>query len=98
VKDGEETCEALTLTLGGKTHSLVPLAGETIVQTAFRCGVVPPISCLSGACGTCLAVLTEGRVDMLANDVLTDAEMARGYVLTCQSVPLTRAVSVVYED
>jgi ferredoxin len=34
---------------------------------------------------------------MRANDVLEDDEIADGYVLTCQSVPDTDDVTVIYE-
>jgi hypothetical protein len=44
-----------------------------------------------------MARLVEGSVTMRANDVLTDDEVADGWVLTCQSVPSSSAVHVVYE-
>jgi ferredoxin len=96
--DADATCEAVTLTLRGETHVLDYEVGETIVQAAYRCNVQPPVSCLSGSCATCMARLVDGRVEMLANDVLTPHEIAQGYVLTCQSVPLTRTVTVNYDD
>jgi hypothetical protein len=44
-----------------------------------------------------MATLIEGEVSMYVNDVLTDEEVAEGLILTCQSVPTTPTVSVVYE-
>ena len=46
-----------------------------------------PIACKAGVCSTCRAMLTEGEVDMDANYALEDYEIARGYILTCQSYP-----------
>jgi ferredoxin len=89
---------SISITLRGEISTVEGEPGETIVQAAFRAGIVPPISCLSGHCGTCMARMTEGRVEMLANDVLTPEEIGQGYVLTCQAVPVTRTVAVVYED
>jgi ferredoxin len=34
---------------------------------------------------------------MINNDALTEEEVAEGWVLTCQSLPTSRSVTVVYE-
>jgi ferredoxin len=60
-------------------------------------GMAPPFSCESGTCATCMARLVDGSVKMHVNDVLTDDEVADGWVLTCQSVPTSTAVHVIYE-
>jgi hypothetical protein len=44
-----------------------------------------------------MATLKEGEVSMYVNDVLTDEEVADGLILTCQSVPTTSTVHVIYE-
>ena len=87
----------VVVTLRDASHSFDCAPGETIVQAAVRAGIYPPFSCLQGICATCLARVTEGEVEMIANDVLSPAEVAQGYVLTCQSAPVTREVAVVYE-
>jgi ferredoxin len=73
------------------------IAGETLLESARRAGLSPPFSCEAGNCGTCIAMLTEGKVTMRANDVLEEDEIADGYILTCQGVPDTGDVTVVYE-
>jgi hypothetical protein len=45
-----------------------------------------------------MAHLVEGQVEMFVNNALTDDEVAEGWVLTCQSVPTSPSVHVVYED
>jgi hypothetical protein len=45
-----------------------------------------------------MARLTEGSVEMFVNDALTEDEVTEGWILTCQSVPTTPSVHVVYED
>jgi 3-ketosteroid 9alpha-monooxygenase subunit B len=93
-----EVCERLTITLHGKTIELDYRPGETIVESAWRAGVRPPISCLQGACATCMAKLVKGRVEMRVNDVLTPGEIADGYVLTCHGLPVSREVEIIYEE
>ena len=47
--------------------------------------------------GTCRAKVTKGKVEMAARYGLTDEEVAAGYVLTCQSVPVGDGVAVDYD-
>ena len=56
----------------------------------------PPFSCESGNCATCMARVVEGSVSMHVNNALTPEEVHEGWVLTCQSVPTTPTVHVVY--
>ncbi len=56
----------------------------------------PPFSCESGSCATCMARLVEGAVTMHVNNALTADEVDEGWILTCQSVPTTPTVHVVY--
>jgi len=44
-----------------------------------------------------MARLTEGGARMLNNDALEDEELDEGWILTCQALPTSRAVRVVYE-
>jgi 3-ketosteroid 9alpha-monooxygenase subunit B len=72
--------------------------GETIVQAARRAGLEPPTSCEEGYCACCMARLREGTGEMKANDVLTDGQLAEGWVLTCQLCPTSKRVRVEYPD
>ena len=49
-------------------------------------------------CSTCRAKVLEGEVEMIANHALEDYEVAQGYVLSCQSYPLTDRVVVDYDQ
>jgi 3-ketosteroid 9alpha-monooxygenase subunit B len=89
---------SITLTLSGRVHELEHHAGETILEAARRGGLNPPFSCQAGNCATCIAELREGDVRMRVNDVLTPDELAEGWILTCQSLPTSSTVSVVYPD
>jgi 3-ketosteroid 9alpha-monooxygenase subunit B len=83
--------------LDGQERAIVLLPGETIVEAARRAGLDPPTSCEEGYCACCMARLREGRGSMKANDVLTGAQLAEGWILTCQFVP-DGPVTVEYPD
>ncbi len=93
VSEGAE----VTVTLGGRTVTVTNRGHWTLVQAARTGGLMPPSSCHLGQCATCVARITEGRVEMRNNQILSPEEVADGWVLTCQARPLTPRVSVVYE-
>src|SRR5690242_12614514 len=89
--------EAVTIRLDRRTSTVPYTAGDTLLQTARMAGLSPPSSCEIGSCGTCMARLTEGSAQMLNNDALDDDEVDEGWILTCQALPTSRTVKVVYE-
>ena len=95
---GEEKDGTVTISLSRRRETVERHSGETLLQSARRAGLSPPFSCEAGHCATCMARVTEGEVRMRANDALDDDEVEEGWVLTCQSEPVTPHVTVVYED
>ncbi len=93
-----EECQ-ITILADGTVHSF-PLEKETetILDAALNRGIDLPHSCKSGVCATCRAKLIEGQVQMAANYALDDEEIARGFILTCQSYPLTPEVKVDFDQ
>ena len=87
----------MTIELEGRKITVPYSRGDTLLQTARMAGLRAPSSCEVGSCGTCMARLTEGSARMLNNDALEDDEVDDGWVLTCQSLPTSRTVRVVYE-
>lgn len=87
----------LTLTLDGMTREVHMGPGETILEAAHRHDIDAPYSCCAGVCSTCRGKLLEGEVEMAANHALEDDEVRDGYILTCQSRPLTRRIVVTYD-
>ncbi|MCM5662379.1 ferredoxin--NADP reductase [Galbibacter mesophilus] len=57
-----------------------------------------PYSCQGGICSSCVARLTEGKVEMVKNQILTDSEIAEGLILTCQAHPTTDTIAIDYDD
>jgi len=94
---GDVVTEEVTIKLGRTTVAVPYRAGNTLLQTARMAGLRAPSSCETGSCGTCMAQVTEGSAHMVNNDALDDDEVADGWVVTCQSLPTSRTVSVVYE-
>ena len=71
---------------------------ESILAAASRAGLDVPFSCKSGVCATCRAKLVEGRVRMDRNFALEKADLEAGFILTCQSHPLTDRVVVSFDE
>jgi ring-1,2-phenylacetyl-CoA epoxidase subunit PaaE len=86
----------VSVTLDGRTRR-VPFTAGNILDSARSSGLPAPFACKAGVCATCRAKVTKGKVEMAARYGLTDEEVAAGYVLTCQSVPLGDGVAVDYD-
>ena len=69
-----------------------------ILDAAAAAGLEVPFSCKSGVCCTCRAKLLEGEVRMARNFALEKHEVAAGFVLTCQSHPLTERVVLSFDE
>jgi 3-ketosteroid 9alpha-monooxygenase subunit B len=82
--------------LQGEKHVVRSQPGETVLAAARRAGLLPPSSCESGICASCLAKVTKGQVVMLHNEVLSDDEISEGLILTCQAVPASNHVQIEY--
>jgi ring-1,2-phenylacetyl-CoA epoxidase subunit PaaE len=86
----------LSVTLDGRTRK-VEFTEANILDSAREAGLPAPFACKAGVCATCRAKVTRGKVEMAARYGLTDEEIAAGYVLTCQSVPVGEGVAVDYD-
>jgi ring-1,2-phenylacetyl-CoA epoxidase subunit PaaE len=69
----------------------------SILDAALRVRSELPFSCKGGMCASCKATIEEGEVRMDKNYALVDTELDAGYVLTCQSHPVTNRVVVRYD-
>ena len=94
----ENACQA-TVLIDGRARSFDMQKGtNTILDAALEEGLELPYACKGGVCSTCRALLSEGEVDMDANFALEDYEVKRGYILTCQSYPITDKVVVDFDQ
>ena len=88
----------LKLTINGKTHDVFVKHKKTILAAAQDAGLDPPYSCEAGICSTCMAKVLSGKVRMIENNILTEKEVANGYILTCQSLCESPEGEVEYYD
>ena len=86
----------LSVTLDGVVTSLAWPAGTRMLDVLIEAGLDAPYSCRQGICGACACQLTGGSVEMAHNEVLEAADLADGYILACQAVSLSAAVSIAY--
>ena len=71
---------------------------ESILDAGLRAGVDMRYACKAGVCSTCRCKIVEGKVEMDVNYALEDYEVARGFVLSCQSFPVTDKVIVDFDQ
>jgi len=87
-----------SITLDGATQSVTVPKDQTILDAALQNAMDAPYACKAGVCSTCRCRVLEGEVEMVANHALEDYEVEKGYVLSCQSFPVTDRVVVDYDQ
>ncbi len=99
VDDAEAAEARVTLVVDGVRREIDFHRGQhSILEAGRAAGVDLPFSCKGGMCSTCRAKLLEGEVRMAKNYALEPHEVAAGFVLTCQSYPLTERVVISFDD
>jgi ring-1,2-phenylacetyl-CoA epoxidase subunit PaaE len=71
---------------------------NNILDAALLNGADLPFACKGGVCCTCKAKIIEGKVEMDVNYALEPEEVEQGYILTCQSHPLTETVVIDFDE
>lgn len=87
----------VTVILDGNASTISLSRDASILDSAQRSRDDLPFACKGGVCGTCRAKVTAGEVDMRRNYALEPAEVADGFVLTCQSFPMTDSLTVDFD-
>ncbi|WP_371536765.1 2Fe-2S iron-sulfur cluster-binding protein [Streptomyces sp. NBC_00466] len=87
----------LTATLDGRSGTWPVRDGDSLLETVLRSRSDAPYACKGGVCGTCRAFLVSGEVRMDRNYALEPEETEAGYVLACQSHPLTPEVELDFD-
>lgn len=73
-------------------------SGDSILDGALQQGAELPYACKGGVCSTCRAKIVSGEVRMDTNYALEPDELAKGFILTCQSHPVTDSVIVDFDS
>lgn len=103
VKNGAEIqtngkTASITILEGGKSMQFeLPLGTDNILDAALNQSADLPFACKGGVCCTCRAKLIEGEVEMAVNYALEEEEVEAGFILTCQSRPISEKVVVDFD-
>ncbi len=103
-----EIKEVLPVSAAGETQIEVVVDDETfsfsmdkkmlVLDAVLKENIDVPYSCQGGVCSSCIARITEGKADMVKNQILTDGEIEEGFILTCQAHPTSATLKVNYDD
>ena len=94
-QDGQ--CRVTVLLDDEETTFVIP-SGTVILDAVLKQGIDAPYSCQGGICSPCIGKITHGSAEMKKNAILTDKEVADGFILTCQAVPTSSEIYVDYDD
>jgi ring-1,2-phenylacetyl-CoA epoxidase subunit PaaE len=95
---GHQQTEVTVIMDGNASSFTMEQDRESLLDAGLRAGLDMRYSCKGGVCSTCRCKVVEGKVDMDVNYALEDYEIARGYVLSCQSFPTTSKVVVDFDQ
>lgn len=95
--DARHQTEVTVIMDGSAASFMMDKDKESIVDAGLRAGIEMRYSCKGGVCSTCRCKVLEGEVEMDVNYALEDYEVARGFVLSCQSFPVTDKVVVDFD-
>jgi ring-1,2-phenylacetyl-CoA epoxidase subunit PaaE len=87
----------VTVVLNGRSTNLTLPRTVSVLDAAQRVRGDMPFACRGGVCGTCRAMLTDGDVTMRRNFALEGDEVEAGFVLTCQTLPVSEKVTVDFD-
>ena len=88
----------ITYIIDDETTTLNCSTKDSVLDSAINNDLDPPYSCQGGICSSCIARVTDGKVEMRKNQILTDSEVADGLILTCQAHATTPTVTIDYDD
>ena len=93
--DGQTQVEVL---VDDETFSFAMDQKSLVLDAVLKEKIDAPYSCQGGVCSSCIARITEGKAEMVKNQILTDGEVADGLILTCQAHPTTPTLKIDYDD
>jgi ferredoxin-NADP reductase len=87
----------IRINFNNELHDIAAGENQSILQAALQNNIQLPYSCRSGICSACVAFCKTGKVEMAKNEVLTDEDIAKGWILTCTGHALTDGVEIEYK-
>ena len=95
---GGKVCEVTLVHDGRESRVQIAADGENLLDAGLNLGMDLPFACKGGVCSTCKALLLAGEVEMDIQRGLTEEEIARGMILTCQAHPISDQVHVDFDQ
>ncbi|MGW1772261.1 2Fe-2S iron-sulfur cluster-binding protein [Streptomyces sp. NPDC002104] len=93
----EVTRGRVTARLDGRSGTWPVRDGESLLEAVLRARADAPYACKGGVCGTCRAFVVSGEVRMDRNFALEERETEAGFVLACQSHPVSEDVEIDFD-
>jgi len=72
--------------------------GKTVLEALEAEGLDAPFSCRGGVCCSCRAKILKGTATMKMNYTLTDEDIKKGYILTCQAHPSSEELIISFDE
>ncbi|MCD6063884.1 MAG: oxidoreductase FAD-binding protein [Flavipsychrobacter sp.] len=91
----DKDTHVVSVNLNGEQYQFESAYPDTILAAAKKIGLSLPYSCENGICGSCVAQCIKGKVWHRNNEVLTDAELKKGLILTCTGYPTSGDVELI---
>jgi ferredoxin len=82
--------------LDGRRHRLRWPCRQSLVDAMLDAGIDVPHSCREGRCGSCVATVVEGEVDMAACEILGPEDLRDGLILACQARPVSADLHIEF--
>jgi 3-ketosteroid 9alpha-monooxygenase subunit B len=89
---------AVDVSLDGVRQRLAWPSHQRLLDVLLSAGLDAPYSCRQGQCSACACRVVRGEVRLLHNEVLDAEDLADGYALACQALPVTDEVEITYEE
>lgn len=96
VKEGGKT--SVTVTVDDEEFTFEMDKNTIVLDAVLKENIDAPYSCQGGVCSSCIARVTEGKAEMVKNQILTDGEIKDGLILTCQAHATTPTLKVDFDD
>ncbi|WP_291871609.1 ferredoxin--NADP reductase [Maribacter sp.] len=88
----------VTVVVDDEEFSLAMNKSEIVLDAILKENIDAPYSCQGGVCSSCIARVTEGKAEMVKNQILTDGEIEEGLILACQAHPTTPTLKIDFDD
>lgn len=85
-----------TVHIDGATHEISWPRSCSLIDALLSRSIDVPYSCRSGECGSCAANIVSGEVNMLNSEILDPQDIADGYILGCQSRPVSDVIEIQF--